>query len=224
MQVSPIEGHRIWSESYDRQPNPLLALETRVLDEMLLPFHGKRSVDIACGTGRWMTYAQSRGARVTGVDACREMLLEAARKPHLAGRLILGQAGLLPLADEVADLVLCSFALGYVPNAAGAICEMARIAAPRSRIVVTDLHPRALEAGWTRSFRAGGIVYEIEHFPYSTSDLLEVGEAAGLRFEGSLDAHFGEPERSIFRSAGKDRLFSEMSRIPAVWMASWVKS
>ena len=31
MVVSALEGHRIWSRQYDESPNPILALETRVL-------------------------------------------------------------------------------------------------------------------------------------------------------------------------------------------------
>jgi malonyl-CoA O-methyltransferase len=223
MQVSPLEGHRIWSETYDRQLNPLLALERRILAEDIGPLHGKHCVDVGCGTGRWMTYLQSHGAHVTGVDVSREMLLEAARKPRLAGSLVLGEAGFLPLADAASDLTLCSFALAYMSDPAAVIREMARIAAPRSRVVIADLHPRALRAGWTRSFRTGGSVYEIESFAHSTADLLAAGRAAGLREQACIEAQFGEPERAIFLSAGKGHLFSEMSRIPAVWIVVWTK-
>jgi len=223
MRVSPLEGHRIWSGAYDRQLNPLLALEGRVLVEAIGPLQGKRFVDVGCGTGRWMAYWQSRGAHVIGVDVCREMLLEATRRPRLAGRLVLGEAGFLPLADAVSDLTLCSFALGYMSDPATVIREMARIAAPRSRVVIADLHPHASRAGWTRSFRSGEAVYEIENFVHSPADLLAAAQSAGLRQEACKEAQFGEPERAIFSSAGKGQLFSEMSRIPAVWIAAWTK-
>src|SRR5258708_1859826 len=155
MRVSPLEGHRIWSGAYDHQLNPLLALEGRVLVESIGPLQGKRCVDVGCGTGRWMAYWQSRGAHVIGVDVCLEMLLEATRNPRLGGRLVLGEAGFLPLADAVSDLTLCSFSLGYMSDPATVIRDMARIAAPRSRVVIADLRPHPSRAESTRSSRSG---------------------------------------------------------------------
>jgi ubiquinone/menaquinone biosynthesis C-methylase UbiE len=144
--------------SYDAGPNPLLALETRLLlgavdSARSLPF-----LDIACGTGRWMLWAQQQGAGVLGIDFCAEMVLEASRKPGLAGRLSLADACHVPVADGAADLAICSFALGYLASPRPAIAEMARVSRKGGRVVVTDLHPCALAAGWTRSFRSNGQV------------------------------------------------------------------
>src|SRR4051794_14130921 len=144
MLVQALEGHRIWSAEYDAQPNPLLALETRLLRNYIEPLAGCAFLDVAAGTGRWMRIAQSRGARVYGVDLCREMLECAIQKPGLAGRLALADACELPLRSSSIDLAVCSFAFGYFSDLRSAIHEMARVA--RS-IIISDLHPEASVAG-----------------------------------------------------------------------------
>jgi ubiquinone/menaquinone biosynthesis C-methylase UbiE len=219
-----MEGHRHWAPIYDAGPNPLLALETRLVLERLNPLPASRFVDVACGTGRWMLLAQQCGSRVLGVDLCPEMLLQAKRKPGLVDCLGLADACRLPLVDGTTDLTLCSFALGYIPSPHQAIAEMARISRKGGRVVVTDLHPRALAAGWTRSFRANEQIYEIDHHHHPIAAWEAAAEAAGLALDWRLEATFGEPEREIFRQAGKDLLFEELTRIPALLAMSWTKS
>jgi ubiquinone/menaquinone biosynthesis C-methylase UbiE len=224
VRVTAIDGHRIWAAGYDDALNPLLALETRALLEKLPTLAGSRFLDVACGTGRWTRLAQQRGARVFGVDLCPEMLFEAARKSGLAGRLSIGDARSLPLAGGAADLTLCSFALGYIAPLRQAIAEMARVTRRAARIIVTDLHPCALAAGWTRSFRSDRQVYEMDHHPHAIADWEAAAESAGLALEWRLDACFAEPERAIFTQAGKDSSFEELRRIPAVLAMCWSKS
>jgi ubiquinone/menaquinone biosynthesis C-methylase UbiE len=222
--ITAKDGHRIWAPIYDASPNPLLALETRLVLERLGRLRAARFLDIACGTGRWMGLIQQRGSQVFGVDFCPEMLLEASRKPGLAGRLSLAEAGLIPMADGAMDLTLCSFALGYMPSPRDAIAEMARVSRQGGRVVVSDLHPHALAAGWTRSFRRDGQVYEIDHYLHPVAAWEAAAASAGLALDWSLEAGFGEPERAIFRKAGKESLFPELSRIPALLARSWMKS
>jgi malonyl-CoA O-methyltransferase len=229
VRVSAIEGHRNWAASYDAGPNPLLALETRLVLERLSPLGATRFLDVACGTGRWMllvrqSLAQQTGSQVFGVDFCQEMLLEASRKPGLAGYLALADARRIPLTDGTADLTLCSFAMGYFPSPLQAIAEMARVSRIGGRVVVTDLHPCALTAGWTRSFRSQGQVYEIDHHHHAIAAWEAAAKSAGLALEWVIEAAFGEPERAIFLQAGKDSLFPELSRIPALLAMSWTKS
>ncbi len=107
MLVSAVEAHRIWSASYDHDPNPLLALGMRVLSERVGPLQGLRVIDVACGTGSWMSAAIAEGASVVGVDLCKEMLAVAALKAGLNGRLAMAQADRLPIADNSVDLVVC---------------------------------------------------------------------------------------------------------------------
>jgi ubiquinone/menaquinone biosynthesis C-methylase UbiE len=221
--VTAIEGHSIWAANYDAELNPLIALETRILLEKLTALPCSRFLDIACGTGRWMHWATQRGHRVFGIDACPEMLFEAARKPNLAGRVALADACHVPLADGAADLTLYSFGLGYVSSPHAAIAEMARVTRKGARVIVTDMHPAALTAGWTRSFRAAGQVYEMDHHLHPIAAWESAAASAGLTLEWRLEACFGEPERDIFAQAGKDSSFAELSRIPAVLAMCWSK-
>jgi hypothetical protein len=101
---------------------------------------------------------------------------------------------------------------------------MARVSRKGGRVVVTDLHPRALAAGWTRSFRSNGQLYEIDHHLHPIATWVTAAESAGLSLDWCLEANFAEPEREILRQAGKDSLFPELSRIPALLAMSWTKS
>jgi malonyl-CoA O-methyltransferase len=220
-QVDVIEGHRAWSAIYDSDPNPVLALEFRVAGRLLGDLEGRRFVDIGAGTGRWMTEARRRGARVIGVDLCREMLLRAELKPGAEGRLAQADIRHLPLADGCADVVMCAFSIGYIGGFERAMAQMARVTRPGGRVIVTDIHPEGLRRGWTRSFRAGGQVFDMENHAHSEQEWRDAGESVGLALEQWEEPRFGEPERTIFRRAGKEELFAAAREVPAVLIAVW---
>jgi ubiquinone/menaquinone biosynthesis C-methylase UbiE len=223
MRISAVEGYRLWAPSYDCFPNPLVALERRMLAGTLGPVQGKQIVDVGCGTGRLTLVFQQGGATVIGLDCSSEMLCEAARKTPLRGRLVHASAMALPIASEVSDLTVCSFVIGYVPNAADAIAEMRRITKRGGAVIISDLHPVASAAGWNRSFRRNGSVYEIEHHYRSTREICTMAAEAGLEFSFQTDGYFDEPERSIFRAAGKEAAFAEVAKTPAVWIGAWAR-
>ncbi|HYZ86460.1 MAG TPA: methyltransferase domain-containing protein [Bryobacteraceae bacterium] len=218
MLVEALEGHRIWSAEYDAQPNPLLALETRVLLDRIGRLRDCAFLDVATGTGRWMRIAQSSGARAYGVDLCAEMLHCAAHKPGLAGRLALADACELPLRSSSIDCAVCSFAFGYMSEPRSAMHEMARVA--RS-VIISDLHPEASVAGWTRGFRVAGRRYELQHRRYSERQLQGYAWEAGLVEEWKVEARFDEPERELFVRAGREQFFSELRQIPAILVTGW---
>jgi ubiquinone/menaquinone biosynthesis C-methylase UbiE len=224
MLVSAVEGHQLWAPHYDADSNPLLALETRVLRDLLAPIRSRCFLDVACGTGRWMTYLAEKGARVFGVDFCLAMLAESAKKPFMRGRSAQADAVRLPLAADIADTVLCSFAAGYLPNLKNAIGEMARTARPGGRVILSDLHPAGVAAGWTRSFRLGGEVFEMRHFAPSVDEFRTAAQSAGLRSYMQIDAHFGEAERPYFLATGKKHLYLQLASVPAIWIGVWMKS
>ncbi len=219
MLLTATEAYQIWSDHYDSDPNPLLALESRLLAPRLGPLDGRSVLDVATGTGRWMSYAASRGARPVGMDISPEMLGVAARKARISGRLVLGDARSMPFRSGSVDLAVCSFALSYLPFVTAAFGEMARVA---RRIIVSDLHPEAMLAGWTRSFQSAGRSWRIEHFYHGLADLDRIAKAAGMRLQWTAEAAFDLPELPLFELAGKCHMFAEVSRIPAVFAASWV--
>jgi malonyl-CoA O-methyltransferase len=216
--VPVIEGYRLWSASYDEGPNPLLALEMRVLSKRLGALDGLRILDAGSGTGRWMIHAASRGARVFGIDTSREMVLKASEKPGLRGRSALADIRRIPLPAAAFDLSISSFTVGYLPSPAVAVRELARVS---SRVIVSDLHPDAARSGWTRSFRVGTRNYEFVHYEHSIEELDGYARSADLALEWRIEAAFGEPEREIFRSAGKEHAFERTRGIPAVLISSW---
>ncbi len=223
MLLSALEGHRLWAPTYDSCPNALLALEERSLPDILRDVAGLQILDVACGTGRWMTRLAAQGARVTGIDLCREMLLRAASKPGLTGRLALADAAVLPMASESADLVLCCLAIGYVAELGRTFAEIARAARRGGRVVVAELHPARVAAGSTRSFEANGSSYSMHHFGRSTGELLTAAQSTGLQLESRRDVCFGEPEEHFFRQAGMMEVFRGQAQVPAIWNASWKK-
>ncbi len=214
-------GYRIWSETYDADPNPLLSLEGRILFRKLDHAAGKVFVDVACGTGRWMSAAAARGASVIGVDSCAEMLAVARRTRLPGARLLQADAHRLPLRDSCADVVVCSFSLAYMSSCRQVIGELGRIAGRGATVLVSDLHPHACRAGWQRSFRIGSEVFEIEHECHAAGELLEAGAQAGLELREIIEPHFGEAEEIIMKLAGKGQLFAEVSAIPAILAIEW---
>lgn len=191
VRVGAREGFARWARTYDDAPNPVVSLIDRHLE---IP--SGLVIDVACGTSRWV--ARSGGY---GVDLSLEMLL---KNP---GRVAQADARHLPFGDGIADVALCILALGYISPPEAAIDELTRITRRGGTIIAADFHPRAIAAGWTRWFRDGGAIYEVENQPYQPA--------------GAIDLYFGEPERVIYERAGKN--FDGARDIPAVWMKRWTR-
>ncbi len=88
--------------------------------------------------------AAGRGAHVTGVDPAERLRQVAAGRAHrrkLDVAFIPGEAGALPVPDASADIVLSVFGAIFAPDARAAVAEMARIASPRARVVLTAWIP-----------------------------------------------------------------------------------
>ena len=211
MLVSANEGYRLWAPTYDQGPNPVTALESRVLAVRLGELADKRVLDVACGTGRWAKYARDRGAHVLGIDRSRAMLERCPVRAALA------DAEALPVASQWADITICALAFGYLDSP---MLELIRVTKPGGSLFVSDVHPKALDRKWKQSFRSGSQIYEIEHRRY---DLCELLHTEGLRLAAFLEPCFGAPELEIFRRAGKESSFAEMSAIPAIFVAHWIK-
>ncbi len=217
--VSVIEGYELWARTYDRDPNPLLALEERELEPLLPNLKGKTVIDVACGTGRWLAKLLSKGASSgSGLDWSSQMLARASTKPLVSGRLVKGNCVALPFRNAVADLVVCSFAVGHIPDLIALAREIARISRQPADLFLTDFHPLGYERGWRCAFRQGGEVVEIASLPRSVKDVCKAFELEGFELLRCHEPTLGDPEKPIFEQAGKRQHFESAREIPAVFI------
>ncbi|MBI5709285.1 MAG: methyltransferase domain-containing protein [Candidatus Eisenbacteria bacterium] len=105
---------------------------------------GEHVLDVGCGSGNAALLAAERGARVTGVDPAIRLLEVARAQAAVRGldaRFLEGEAASLPLEDGTADVVMSVFGVIFAPDACAATAEMARVAGPRGRILLTAWLP-----------------------------------------------------------------------------------
>jgi len=215
--VSVQEGYERWAPTYDRDPNPLLALEERQLKLMIPPLLGRRVLDLACGTGRWLEWLIAGGASGgVGVDFSPAMLAAAKEKSDVRGRIVQANCRAIPFAHAVFDLVVCSFAVGHIPDLRSVAREVGRVTTASADVYVTDLHPLAYGQGWQTGFRDNGGAVEIATWPRSTQEFLAPWTSAGFDCAQSVECRFSEPERQVFAQAGKARDFADLCLTPAV--------
>jgi SAM-dependent methyltransferase len=107
---------------------------------------GEHVVDVGAGTGNVALVAAELGARVTAVEPAarlREVIREAAGERDLT--VVDGTAAAIPLADGSADVILSNFAVIFAPDPRAAIAELARVAAPHGRILITSWLPGVMD-------------------------------------------------------------------------------
>jgi SAM-dependent methyltransferase len=107
---------------------------------------GEHAVDIGAGTGNAALVAAGLGARVTAVEPAtrlREVIQEAAGARDLT--VVDGTAAAIPLADGSADVILSNFAVIFAPDPRAAIAELARVAKPAGRILLTSWLPGVMD-------------------------------------------------------------------------------
>ncbi len=181
------EGYDQWSQVYDGDGNPLIALEERMVLPLLTGVRGKRVLDVGCGTGRHAIRLAAQGAQVTAIDFSSGMMGIARGKPG-AERVAWIEHDLtrpLPLADASFDVVLCALVLDHIHDVPAFFRGLGRLCARRagSFVLVTVMHPAMMLRGVQARFvdPATGARTMPASAPNQISDYVMGAVRAGLR-------------------------------------------
>ncbi len=161
-------GYRLWAETYDVLPNPLLDLEEPVVRSMIDRVAPGVAVDAACGTGRHAAYLLERGFTVIAIDSS-DAMLERARERVPRAEIRSGSLLDLPVADATADVAVCALALTHFEDIEAPIAELSRIVRHGGHVILSDVHPLAVATGAHAFFRTAddsrGMVKNHVHWP-----------------------------------------------------------
>jgi demethylmenaquinone methyltransferase/2-methoxy-6-polyprenyl-1,4-benzoquinol methylase len=116
--------------------------------------HGRRTLDVASGTGLVARELARRGARVVQVDPSMPMLatgLARTRRAVLDGRIraVAGRAEALPFTDGSFDALTVTYLLRYVDDPAATIRELLRVVRPGGTVASMEFHVPS--APWARA-------------------------------------------------------------------------
>ncbi|HBK08586.1 MAG TPA: class I SAM-dependent methyltransferase [Acetobacteraceae bacterium] len=178
-------------------------LERRLILRLAGPLQGQSVLDVGCGDGTLALDAvRSGAARVVGCDPDPRMIARAAEQAARAGAdisLAVARSQALPFADASFDAVTCITVLAFVPDAAGAIREMARVLRPGGRLVIGDLGRWSCWAvrrrirGWF-----GAALWRGARFR-SAGELAAMAASAGLTVDAINGAIFYPPWTALAR-------------------------
>jgi ubiquinone/menaquinone biosynthesis C-methylase UbiE len=194
-------GYAIWSDSYDEPGNPIIAIEERIVGELLAPRPLGAALDAACGTGRHARRLVELGHSVSGIDLTPEML-ELARVNVPEASFAVGDLRELPFDDASFQTVVCGLALAHLPSLDVAVGELSRVLSSGGQLIVSVLHPFQALLGWNAPFSAtdGSRGFVREH-PHLHADYLAAFSERGLRVAGCFEPTITERELGAKRRA-----------------------
>ena len=152
--------------------------------DLLGPIEGATIVDVGSGPGIYARDLALRGARVTAVDSAPAMRAGAIAEAQAAGVQIEvadGEANALAFPDATFDAATLVQVIEYVPDAVGALREIARVLKPGGRLIFMD----SLQLGDVEGFDGMLQSFPVNfHEPYYGSyikeDLADIFADAGL--------------------------------------------
>jgi SAM-dependent methyltransferase len=205
-------AYDLWAHSYPPLPhNPLMRAEQAAVLDLLPDAAGRRTLDLACGSGRYGLLLQQDGAAlVVGCDLSAGML---ARAP-LAHR-VRADMSRLPFAAASFDLIVSGLAVGHAPSLDAWMAEVARVLAPGGVLVYSDFHPDAARAGMRRSFTdAGGQHHELLHALHDPDAHLAAAWRAGLVLEAQREVRVGQELSEAF--TGSEAFYARWAGLAVV--------
>jgi ubiquinone/menaquinone biosynthesis C-methylase UbiE len=163
------------------------------------PQRTQRLFDVACGTGRFLSFVKHNHPRlpVVGLDLSAAYLHRARRQLSDWSwvDLVLGPAEALPFADASFDLVTCVYLFHELPRPVRqrAVTEFARVLRPGGRVVLVDAFQHGDEPAFDGLLELFPLAYHEPYFAdYVRHDLGTAFADVGLRPSGAVRAHMSK--------------------------------
>jgi malonyl-CoA O-methyltransferase len=178
-----VDLYAAWAPSYPPHAhNALMEVEQTAVLELLPPVGGRRVLDCACGTGRYLQLLGALGADVIGVDLSPAMV---SRAQTLSRFVVCGDMRALPIASGSCEVVVSGLAVMDVAELREVVAEWARVLCRRGVVVYSTLHPIGRDLGWTRTFEADGQIRALPVHWHSLAEHRRAARNAGLVIEAA---------------------------------------
>jgi SAM-dependent methyltransferase len=176
--------HRGRDELEQRNALPDVAIWRELALRHLPDLSGRRVLDLGSARGGFSRALAERGARVTAVDSSTVALELTRRQLAGAGEVVRADARRLPFPEATFDVVVCLQTLNYVRPRRDVVAELARVAKPGARVVVTVLNYRSpLGASRVLLARLGRDVRPPGETGVSVTSLLRLLASQGIHVE-----------------------------------------
>ena len=172
-------GYDRWAAVYDKDANPLQALEQPRFQDACGDVVGLTVLDLGCGTGRHTQWLASRGATVTAVDFSEEMLAKARCKATKDGVRFLFHDlhEPLPFSQGEFDLVVSGLVLEHLRDLNEFFVKIHRVLKQPGRVVVSAMHPAMFLRDGQAQFTdpESGEVIRPGSLPHQLSEMIMAG-------------------------------------------------
>ncbi len=203
------ESKKRWIDGYDREAKVYDAKRSfyevgygglRERKMLSLFCRGPKVLNVACGSGRLLSFLSEKGFEVVGIDFSKGML-NVAKKKTVGCRnldLLIADAEFLPFRKDAFDEIVCSRAFKFFPSPLSALNEGSRVLRKSGKIILTleTSEPLWIRVGYKLRIPQMGSRFE---WRYRVKDIHYLFEKAHFRtiFIGCV-IYFG---KTIYQSA-----------------------
>lgn len=187
---------------YERMMGRWSKLAGRIFLDWLEPPQGLHWVEVGCGNGAFTEelIARCAPAAVSAIDPSEGQLTFARTRPGAAlAQFRIGDAQALPFADRSFDAAVMALVITFVPDAAKAVSEMARV-----------VRPGGLVATYMWDTLAGGVPLA----PLEVA-LKSLGRAPPSRINPAASKR--DTMQAFWQAAGLQAIETRQIRIPVVY-------
>ncbi len=180
-------GYDRWAAIYDHDANPLLAMESPLVEHFVVNVRGLSVLDLGCGTGRHSIWLAAAGAKVTAIDFSEGMLAEARKKPGAESVRFLSYDLHNPLPFDAGsfDVVVSGLVLEHLKDLNSFFAEAHRVLETGGRAVVSAMHPAMFLRGVQAQFHDPDSKEIIQpgSIPHSIADFVMASLKVGFQLK-----------------------------------------
>jgi ubiquinone/menaquinone biosynthesis C-methylase UbiE len=179
--AATLEAYERWAPLYPPiAHNPLMRAEQQAMLEHWPNVSGRRTLDLACGSGRYSRLlAEGHAAHVVALDFCAPMLAQVSAATRVCASMMQ-----LPFADDAFDVIVSGLALGHATTVHAWMAEVSRVLRAGGTLLYSDFHPEAARSGLPRSFKdENDRTWTVPHRCYDLGSQRAAAAAANLTIE-----------------------------------------